>query len=64
MADFKIAEPGELCLIQVQENGRIAQIAMTLEQSKVLQVILAAMSKEQSFILMPEEHDLVLKRTI
>lgn len=60
---FQLAQRGEICLIQQDETGRILQIGLTLEQSKMLQHILASMSNEQQFVKMSEEHDLVLKIT-
>jgi hypothetical protein len=63
MSQFERAEFGTICLIQESQDGRIVQIATTAEQSKMLQILLASMSKEQPFVQMGEEYDLVLKRS-
>lgn len=55
---------GTIALIQQTETGRILQVAMTAEQSKMLQIFLATISQGQPLVQMGEEHDLVLKSTI
>lgn len=64
MAQFERAEIGNICLIQETEDGRIAQIAMTKEQNKVLQILLASLSKEQPLVKMGKDYDLVLKNNL
>lgn len=65
MAAFETAEPGTIALIQQTEEGRILQIALTVEQSRLLQLFLASMSSEERpLIQMPEEYDLVLKSSL
>lgn len=65
MANLILATPGEFCLIQQDETGRICQIGLTVEKSKLLQIILAGISsKEEPFIKMGKEHDLILKATV
>ena len=61
---IEFLEAGEIALIQQDKNGRIMQVATTTEQSKILQVFLASISKENALVQMSEEHDLILKYTI
>lgn len=55
---------GTIALIQQTETGRIMQIAMTSEQSKMLQIILASISQGSPLVQMGEDHDLVLKSSL
>ena len=64
MATFETVDAGTIALIQQTETGRILQIALTVEQSKMLQVFLGILSKESKLIQMPEEYDLVLKSSL
>jgi len=64
MTTFKTADVGTIALIQQTEEGRILQIGLTLEQSKLLQIFLASLSQESKLIQMPEEYDLVLKTSL
>jgi len=64
MAKFESQEPGTICLIMQEENGRIFQLAVTEEQSRIIQILLGPISKESPFVKMGEEHDLVLKSTV
>ena len=64
MSKFTELEVGEIALIQQQENGRILQIGLTVEQSKLLQIFLATLSQENKLIQMPEEYDLILKSQV
>ena len=64
MSKFTELEVGEIALIQQQENGRILQIGLTVEQSKLLQIFLATLSHENKLIQMPEDYDLVLKSSL
>ena len=64
MSKFTELEVGEIALIQQQENGRILQIGLTVEQSKLLQKFLATLSQENKLIQMPEDYDLVLKSSL
>lgn len=57
-------EVGAIALIQQQENGRIVQIGLTVEQSKLLQIVLARLSQESKLIQMPTDYDLVLKSSL
>lgn len=61
MGNFSPVEPGVIALIQQQEDGRIVQIAVTEEQSRILQLLFASMSRETPFVKMGEEYDLILK---
>ena len=45
MPKIDLAEPGTICLIIQEPNGRVCQLATTVEQSKVLQILIASMSK-------------------
>lgn len=64
MAQFEQAEKGTICLIQETEDGRIAQVALTSEQSQMIQMILASLSKEKPLVIMGPEYDLILKRNV
>ena len=64
MAKFELSEPGTICLIMQEPNGRIFQLGITDEQSKMLQIILGSISKQSPLVKMGEEHDLVLKSTV
>jgi len=62
---FENVEVGTIALIQQTETGRILQIGLTEEQSRMLQFFLASMStKESPLVQMGEDHDLVLKSSI
>ena len=61
---FTELEVGTIGLIQQQENGRILQIGLTVEQSKMLQMFLSWLSQEIKLIQMTEEYDLVLKSSL
>ena len=45
MSKFTELEVGAIALIQQQENGRILQIGLTVEQSKLLQIFLISIIK-------------------
>lgn len=61
---IETVEVGTLALIQQTETGRILQVAMTTEQSKMLQILLASISQGQPLVQMGEEYDLVLKSSV
>jgi hypothetical protein len=61
---IETVEAGTIALIQQTETGRILQIAITAEQSEVLQMFLASISQTNPLIQMGEDHDLVLKRNL
>ena len=48
-------------LIKQLPCGRIVQIGMTAEQQQMIQMTLAALSKEKPMVYMPSKYDLVLK---
>ena len=48
-------------LVRQLENGRIVQIGMTEEQSTMLQIFVAALSKEKPLVELPHAWDLVIK---
>ena len=64
MANFKTVEVGAMALIQQEKDGRILQIGLTIEQSKLLQIFLSTLSRESKLIQMPEDYDLVLKSSL
>jgi hypothetical protein len=64
MAKFERAEIGRLCLVKETEDGRIMQIGMTEEQSKMLQVYCAMISQKSPLVEVGEQYDLVLKNNL
>ena len=64
MPKFTELEVGAIALIQQTEEGRILQIGLTIEQSKLLQIFLATLSQESKLTQMPEDYDLVLKSSL
>ena len=64
MNKFERLAIGAIGLVQETEDGRIRQIALTTDQSAMLQSILAVISKGRPLVQMGEEYDLVLKRNI
>tara|TARA_R110000868_G_scaffold74337_13_gene215023 strand:+ start:14419 stop:14619 length:201 start_codon:yes stop_codon:yes gene_type:complete len=64
MAEFQTVAFGTVALIQQTEEGRILQIGLSLEQSRLLQLFLATLSQESKLVQMPEEYDLVLKSSL
>lgn len=64
MSNFTPVEPGTIALIQQTKEGRIVQIGLTEEQSRILQFFLAKLSEGSKLVQMPEEYDLVLKSTL
>jgi len=61
MAEFKNLETGSVGLVRGTEDGRITQIGLSPEQSKLLQMFLVSIAGGKPLIQMPEEYDLVLK---
>ena len=61
MAQFERLDIGAVGLVQETEDGRIRQIGMTEEQSQMLQVLVAQISKGRPLVQMGEEYDLILK---
>jgi len=61
MAQFERLEIGKLSLIQETEDGRIRQIGLTKEQSDMLQIMVAIISKENPIVQMGDEYDLKLR---
>ncbi|MFZ1616584.1 MAG: hypothetical protein WAT41_04470 [Flavobacteriales bacterium] len=60
MVKISYVEPETISLIQQTKEGRIVQIAITENQSKMLQNFMAILSKEHPLVIMNPEHDLVL----
>ena len=61
MAQIERLNIGAVGLVQETEDGRIRQIGLTEEQSKLLQVLVASISNVSPLLQMGEEYDLVLK---
>lgn len=64
MANFTQLEVGKIALIQQDDKGNIIQIGLLKEQSELLQLFLASISKESKLIKMPESYNLVLKSSL
>lgn len=62
--NVETVEVGTVALIQQTETGRIMQIAMTSDQSKMLQIFLATISQGNPLVQMGEEYDLILKSSL
>jgi hypothetical protein len=60
---FKDLEDGEIGLVMIQ-GDRVAQLAVTPEQSAMLKLLLAKVSESNSFVLLGEEYDLVRKSQV
>ena len=54
-------ENGEIGLVQQTPTGRIIQIGMTPEQSRVLQAFLGSLSQESPLIQLGNEFELIFK---
>jgi hypothetical protein len=54
----------EIALVRQLSDGRIVQIALSVEQSKMLQNFLSAISQSSPLILMGEEYDMILKSAV
>lgn len=61
MSQFEKLNIGAVGLVQETKDGRIRQIGLTEEQSKILQLLVASISKGSPLVQMSEEYDLVLK---
>ena len=59
--EVKELTAGQIGLVQLSEDGRIRQIGLTEQQRHLLEVFLAAISKDKPFVLLGEEWDLELK---
>ena len=64
MSNFEMLEAGKIALIQQTKEGRILQVALTSNQSELLQNFLAILSKESPLVQMGEDWDLVLKSSV
>jgi hypothetical protein len=58
VTDLKAREIG---LIQLQEDGSICQIGLTVEQSKLLQIFLSKLSEQSKLVKMPAKYNLIFK---
>ncbi len=56
------ADIGSIGLIKETKDGRIVQLAMTEEQSKIIQILVAKMSKHKPLIQLGKEYDLFTKK--
>ena len=63
MGFMKLIE-GEIGLVQLTEDGRLAQIALTQEQRGMFTFFLSMLSQQKALIKLPEEYDLVSKSKI
>ena len=61
MEKFKELKTGKIGLIQQSDNGDIRQIGLTEDQSEMLHIFLASISKDKSLVIMPDEYNLKLK---
>ena len=61
MSRFKELKTGEVGLIQQLKDGRIIQIGLTIDQSKMMQMFLAALSKDSPLIQMGDDYELEFK---
>lgn len=60
MPQFESLQPNQVGLISQDENGIIYQIALTEEQSRMLNAVAAMMSKENPLVRLPKQYDLKL----
>lgn len=58
---ISVADDGTFCLVRVQD-GKIMQVGMSKTQLSTLQLFLTALSKDDPFIVMGDDHELVLKK--
>ncbi len=61
MPKVERVEIGRLSLVRETEDGRIQQIGLTEEQSKMLQLYVAVISEGNPLLAMNEKYDLKLK---
>lgn len=61
MKNFESLQPNQVGLISQDENGIIYQIALTQEQSIMINAVVAMWSAEKPLIRLPKEYDLQLK---
>lgn len=62
MKNFKEIPQGQIGLIQRTKHGEIVQIALSQEQSDLLQIFLATLSKKSSLVRLPKEYNLTLNQ--
>ena len=62
MKNFKHLEIGKIGLIQQTKDGVIRQIGLTEEQSSMLQIFLATLSKEEPLHALPKEYNLIIDK--
>jgi len=58
MKSFESLQPNQVGLISQDENGIIYQIALTQEQSTMINAVVSMISKETPLIRLPKEYDL------
>lgn len=61
MREIHNLKKGDFGLAYIDEDGRIMQIGLNTEQSKMLQLFLAALSMDQPLLKLKEDYELVLK---
>lgn len=60
MPKFETLKADQLGLIAQDENGIIYQIALTEQQSQMINAVAAMMSEEKPLVRLPKEYDLKL----
>ncbi len=61
MPTFQTLQPNQIGLISQDENGVIYQIALTEEQSRMINAVVAMMSEQKPLLRLPKEYDLILQ---
>jgi hypothetical protein len=61
MPKFESLKPNQIGIISQDDNGIIYQIALTEEQSQMLNAVVAMLSKEKPLIRLPKEYNLILE---
>lgn len=64
MAVIKQAEIGTVGLIQELPDGRIIQLGMNQEQFDTLQLFVAALSRDNPFVKIAGDNELIPKHTV
>ena len=58
--EIQQAELGSVGLVQELPDGTIVQLGLTKEQSQLLQMFLATLSKEKPLVRLPKQYNLTL----
>lgn len=62
MAKFETLKENQIGLISQDKEGNIYQIALTEQQSQMINAVAAIMSKEKPLVRLPKEYDLTIKK--